>query len=602
MDIPKRIITLLVTIVISLTWTAGKTNAAETNDAKADSIMNELRRYFNSDKKDSLYRAAAKYRAYQLNQGDIYKYYQGWQYEIFYDINFNNFYHAMRKAIRMSEDMKARNAEDQLYNATYLFGVIYSLQGNVEQAKDCFHRALDEGKHQPPTRLVQIYKELANVEMDNDPDKAMKDINHAIRITRQAKQKYAYSDAVAFKIIIAFIKKDWELVKAIYTDYLQMQKDYGDEFSMTYHHYAMMCGLAAEGNYVKAIEHADQLTNIDRYRFKTIIYELSGDMGKAFETQKTYIHVKDSINSSIMLQELHNAATDVEMNAMRHKATEDRVKKKVMAMVIFGAAVIIAILIFVIFNWRNNMKNLRKKNSELEILRFKSEEAERLKSNILQNMSHEIRTPLNIISGFTQLICQPGYTPSDEEKTEILDRITASSDNLVKIINNLLYVATTESESYASQRDDIVCNDLLRRLTETYRLTLPETVSFTLDTSIPDDFHFLGSTKGIETIIDNLLTNARKFTTEGSITLQSSFDRKKEYIIISVTDTGTGIPEAYQERVFGMFYKIDNSKEGIGAGLPLSRHIARQIGGNLSLDADYHGGARFILTIPARRP
>lgn len=69
-----------------------------------------------------------------------------------------------------------------------------------------------------------------------------------------------------------------------------------------------------------------------------------------------------------------------------------------------------------------------------------------------------------------------------------------------------------------------------------------------------------------------------------------------------MTDTGTGIPEAYQERVFGMFYKIDNSKEGIGAGLPLSRHIARQIGGNLSLDADYHGGARFILTIPARRP
>lgn len=600
MGITRRIVMLLVTTVIAMTCLTDRAHAATTNDKQADSILKDLRRHFNSANKDSLYQTAARYRTYQLNKGNIYRYYQGWQYEILYEINFNNFYHAMRKTIMMSEEMKMRKDNDMLYNATYLLGIIYSLQGNVEMAKKCFYRALEEGKDQPSVKLVNIYKELANVEMDDEPEKAMKNINHAIKIISQAQLKYEYSDAIAFKIIVAFMLKDMELVKSLYKDYMQMKKDYGNEFSMTYYTYATICERAAEGKYDEALKWNGKLTGIDRYKFETIIHELFGNTEKAFMAQKKYIHIKDSINSTIMVQELNDATNDVEMNAMRHKANKDRVKKKVMTMVIFGAAVIILILIFVILNRRANMMKLKKKNSELEILRYKSEEAERLKNNILQNMSHEIRTPLNIISGFTQLICQPGLTPSDEEKAEIANHITASSDNLVRIINNLLYVAAKESESYASQKDNIALNSLLHKLIGTYQQTLTDDVSFSFVTDIPDDFHFMSSTKGIEIIFDNLLNNARKFTNNGNITLRCSFDERKEYVIISVTDTGTGVPEGQQEQIFSVFYKVDNSKEGLGTGLSLSRHIARQLGGELKLDSTYRSGARFILLLPVR--
>lgn len=601
MGITRKIVMLLVITVIAMTCLANRAHAATTNDAQADSILKDLRRHFNTTNKDSLYQTAARYRAHQLNKGDLYRYYQGWQYEILYEINLNNFYHAMRKTIMMSEDMKMRKENDMLYSATYLFGIIYSLQGNMEMAKKCFYRALEEGKHQPPVKLVNIYKELANVEMDDEPEKAMKNINRTIKIISQSQLKYEYSDAIGFKIIVAFMLKDMKLVKSLYKEYTQMQKDYGNEFSTTYYTYATICERAAEGKYGEALKWTGKLTGIDRYKFETIVHEHFGNTEKAFMAQKKYIHIKDSINSTIMVQELNDATNYVEMNAMRHKANKDRVKKKVMTMVIFGAAIIILILIFVILNRRDNMMKLKKKNSELEILRYKSEEAERFKSNILQNMSHEIRTPLNIISGFTQLICQPGFNPSDEEKAEIANHITASSDNLIRIINNLLYVAAKESESYASQKEDIAFNSLLSRLAGNYQQTLTDDVSFSFVTDIPDDFHFMSSTKGIETIFDNLLNNARKFTTNGSITLQCSFDERKEHVVISVTDTGTGVPEDQQEQIFSVFYKVDNSKEGLGTGLSLSRHIARQLGGDLKLDSSYHGGARFILTLPVKR-
>ena len=588
---------LLISIVMAAACNIGSIQAADGRDAVSDSLITKLRKLFNTDRRDSLYKITGQYREHNLATGNMHEYYQGWKFEILYDINFNNFYHAMRKTVKMSNDMKERKEADELYGATYLFGIIYSLQGNTSQAKECFHRAINEARNQNPVYLIPLYKELANVEMDEEPEQAIKNIDKAIKITQQAGLKYEYSDAIAFKMIIAFTMNDWKLVNSLYERYTAMQKEYGHEFSTTYHQYVMMCKYTADGKYNEALAWADKLTNIDKYKFRTTICELAGNMKMALEAQKRYIHVKDSVNSTIITQELNDAANDMEMNTMRTKAEKDRIKKKIMWLAILILTVVIVVLIFLAINRRRYTKTLRKKNNELEILRRKSEEAEVMKANILKNMSHEIRTPLNIISGFVQLICQPGFTPSDNEKADIAERITDSADSLVKIINNLLYVASKESESYAPRIDKVACNALCLRLVDRLDETLPEDVCLAFKTNVDDNFCITSNEKGIERILDNLLNNALKFTTQGNITLECCLSPDRKKLDISVTDTGMGVADNQKDHIFDVFYKAYDNKEGLGVGLPLAKHMARQLGGDLTLDHTYTGGARFILTI-----
>ncbi|MDE7474073.1 MAG: two-component sensor histidine kinase, partial [Duncaniella sp.] len=101
-------------------------------------------------------------------------------------------------------------------------------------------------------------------------------------------------------------------------------------------------------------------------------------------------------------------------------------------------------------------------------------------------------------------------------------------------------------------------------------------------------------------ILLNLLTNAAKFTSEGSITLAYTVDPDKEKVIFSVTDTGIGIKADKHETIFGRFVKLDKETQGAGLGLTISRMLARLMGGDIVVDSHYNKGARFILTLPQK--
>ena len=102
----------------------------------------------------------------------------------------------------------------------------------------------------------------------------------------------------------------------------------------------------------------------------------------------------------------------------------------------------------------------------------------------------------------------------------------------------------------------------------------------------------------VQKALECLLNNACKFTENGTITVRSSHNKATQQVEISVTDNGKGIPEEDREKIFNHFYKIDNYKDGIGLGLPLARRIARQLGGDVTLDTNYTEGARFIISLP----
>ena len=104
--------------------------------------------------------------------------------------------------------------------------------------------------------------------------------------------------------------------------------------------------------------------------------------------------------------------------------------------------------------------------------------------------------------------------------------------------------------------------------------------------------------KEVTKILNHLMDNALKFTRQGSITLRCYEDELEQMVCFSVTDTGCGVKEGEEEKIFEHFYKVDVYREGVGLGLPLARRVARQLGGNVVLDTSYRNGSHFVLKLP----
>lgn len=594
-------VTVVSAIIIAIT---GCIQARAGNDTSKDidttgiTLYKELRAKFNNTDQQDFYDTAAKYRTHCLKSGRMHEYYNGWQAEIMYDINFNHFYRAMKKTLKMSKDIRERRCFDELYNATYLIGVIYSLQGNTGLAKTYFRKAIEEAGTRDSLKTIHIYKDLANVEMDDEPLTALRHIDRVIRLTEAANRKYSYSDAMSFKVIVAFTMRDWDMVRSCHDTYMSMRDAYGKEFSTTYYTYAQICRHAADKEWDKAIEWADKLTNIDKYKFKADVYEIAGNMDAAYMAQKKYMHTKDSANSTIMVQELSNATNEIETAFTHIRAEEAKVMRIALVLTIFMAMVIIAALVFIIKNRNRYLRELWKKNNELEVLRDKAEEAERMKESILKNMSHEVRTPLNIISGFSQILGQSDFSLSPEEREDIAMRVMESSKDIVRIINDLLYISSKDSLNYAVHNDTVSCNELCVNVMNRFNDAVADGVCMGFDSSLPDSMKIKTNEEGMSRIIECLLDNACKFTQSGNICIACHIAGNGNNVEISVTDTGCGIPDDVRDKVFDIFYKNDTDADGLGIGLVLAQRIARQLGGSISLDAGYRNGARFVLTIP----
>ena len=126
---------------------------------------------------------------------------------------------------------------------------------------------------------------------------------------------------------------------------------------------------------------------------------------------------------------------------------------------------------------------------------------------------------------------------------------------------------------------------------------MKQTLGFSYSSSIGQDVTVKSNRSLLKSVIMEILMNADKFTDEGGITLSS--DMKDGMWLLSVTDTGTGIPEGDEDGIFGHFTKIDDFSEGLGLGLTFCKNITLRLGGDVVLDKDYHDGARFIVKIPA---
>lgn len=224
-------------------------------------------------------------------------------------------------------------------------------------------------------------------------------------------------------------------------------------------------------------------------------------------------------------------------------------------------------------------------------------EANKAKTVMLQNMTHEIRTPLNALYGFSQLLCMPDGSYTEEEKSEFYSYINNSFNMLSMIVDDVLDLTDVEHGNYRVQISRFKVNRVCRDSIQMAELRKQGRVKMYF-TSELDDGHMIESDcRRIQQVLVNLLTNACKHTIQGEIHLHLSATENQGHLTFSVTDTGEGIPVDKAKEIFMRYKKANNLVQGSGLGLHICCTIAKKLGAEIRLDESYKDGARFLFIL-----
>lgn len=245
----------------------------------------------------------------------------------------------------------------------------------------------------------------------------------------------------------------------------------------------------------------------------------------------------------------------------------------------------------------HDVTRLKKVEEQLVKEREKAENADRSKSTFLANMSHEIRTPLNAITGFAEVLAA---ATSEEEKAQYQEIIKMNADLLLQLVNDILDLSKIEAGTLEFVYADVDINLLISDLWQLFRMKLNDAQSkVEVQTQLPLDSCVIRSDRNrVAQVISNFVTNAIKFTTEGSICI--GYEVRGAELYFFVKDTGQGIPADKLPQVFCRFVKLHKDKKGTGLGLSICQTIVEKLGGRIGADSVEGEGSVFWFTLPYR--
>lgn len=258
-------------------------------------------------------------------------------------------------------------------------------------------------------------------------------------------------------------------------------------------------------------------------------------------------------------------------------------------------------------------KQAMKAKQEVQEARQTAEHAAQSQGEFLATMSHEIRTPLNGVLGIAQLLSQ---TKLDEEQREFVNTISYSGESLLHIINDILDFSKIEAGQLDLEHIDFNLNDLLEKATTIFSLRSRETgikLSYTLDNNVPNELN--GDPSRIIQILNNYLSNAFKFTEEGSVSIHVALihqdtNNKLIKLHFKVTDTGIDIRKEDSAKLFTPFAQANSSISrrygGTGLGLSICKQLSELMGGQVGVQSQPNKGSEFwfscILSPPKNEP
>ena len=247
---------------------------------------------------------------------------------------------------------------------------------------------------------------------------------------------------------------------------------------------------------------------------------------------------------------------------------------------------------------RESLEQFEIQNVELSIAKKKAQEVSKIKSEFLANMSHELRTPLNGVIGFTRQVLK---TPLSDSQRDYLQTIDRSANNLLTIINDILDFSKLDAgkmviESIPFSLREAVEDTLVLLAPSAHKKNLE--LSININNSIPDSL--LGDAMRIKQIMSNLVSNAIKFTQQGSVMIDVTFNtinEKKTAIKITVADTGIGMNSKQKQAIFNAFTQADQSitrlHGGTGLGLVICQRLAYEMKGDIGFSSRENNGSIF---------
>lgn len=338
-------------------------------------------------------------------------------------------------------------------------------------------------------------------------------------------------------------------------------------------------------------------------------YHMSENQAKAhrykdaYETLRKYVVLNDSIYKEDFQKQLSEMSTRYNVNKLELDAQKARMEARntqyyyACALIVILAIALLVGIRFYLHKLKSN-RLLRKHAEELIEANEREQKAQLMKTAFIQNMNHEIRTPLNAIVGFSECLAMIPMEP--EEIQEMSATIKKSSDQLLKIISDTIYIANIDSNksvlSYQSISLHALCSGVILQMQE----DVQPGVNLYFTPVEPD--YYLSTDESILTqILTNLLHNALKFTQKGEVEISYQVDESANELRLYVRDTGPGVSSELKEAIFERFYKIDSFVQGAGLGLSLCRILAEGLGARVYLDDSYHEGCLFVVVHPIKQ-
>lgn len=574
---------------------------------------------------DSVIAGVSRLKRFARSVGNAELYYWAWAARLVnYYIIQGEYNIALLEAEKMLQEAKKEGKQESIAECYYALANVYAAKGLMKKSQEFMLKEIDIFENTDVVRynISCQYSDAAKIYIDlGEEEKAPELLKKALKAV-----KSPYHEVTANLVYVSLYLAQGDTVAARQA-LEKCRQMYADEPSLKRHiHYLYDVEIDYDwkvGNFQKALNVLDEReTELKRKNNLATLMQLRKtkadilwDMNRKEEAAGLYRDFlleqkkEKERNEEVATGEFATMLNLQQLTAEKGRLEKISQEKQLQNTRIILFSVIGILCVVIVFLWQQRKLNakleksrdkLDEKNRILieakEELRKAKEVAEQsnwLKTMFIQNMSHEIRTPLNSIVGFSGVLVD--MLDDKEDIGQYVALIESNSKLLLKLVGDILDISILDSEVEIKHNAVDVNACCQASIDAAGTLFSPDTKLVFKPAC--DELIINSNYNYIVQVLDNLLSNASKFTHEGSVTLAYEVKKETNQLIFTVTDTGIGIPIDEQEHVFERFVKLDNFSQGAGLGLSICRIVAERLGGFLIIDREYTQGTRFIFCV-----